>query len=139
MLGLSKLKISEVAKAANVNIETIKYYERRGLLPKPERNDSGYRLFSKSTIEDLLLIKKAQEIGFTLNEIKHILALIKMEDYYPTETMYAFAINKIRDINEEISRLEHFKSLLELATSQPSRSLPRSKKNCPVLNKIRKG
>lgn len=139
MMGLSKLKISEVAKAANVNVETIKYYEKRGLLPKPERNGSGYRLFSETTIEDLLLIKKAQEIGFTLKEIKHILALIKMDDYYPTDKMYAFAINKIKDINETITRLEHFKSLLELATSQPSQSLPRSKSDCPVLNKIRKG
>jgi len=82
---------------------------------------------------------KAQDIGFTLNEIKHLLALIKEDDYYPTDAMYAFAIDKIADINEKISKLEHFKSLLELAVSRPPQSFPRSKKDCPVLNTIRKG
>ncbi|MFD1735028.1 MerR family transcriptional regulator [Bacillus salitolerans] len=91
---MKNLKISQVAKAANVNVETIKYYEKRGLLPTPERDHSGYRLFSESAVEDLLLIKKAQEIGFTLNEIEHILALLKQE-HFPTDEMYTFAVDKI--------------------------------------------
>ncbi|MCH1626736.1 MerR family transcriptional regulator [Ferdinandcohnia quinoae] len=114
---MKKLTISQVAKSANVNVETIKYYEKRGLLPKPERNGSGYRQFSKSAIGDVLLIKKAQEIGFTLNEIKQILELIKQDHYFPTDEMNAFAIAKINEINEKIARLESFKSLLEQATS----------------------
>ncbi|MBS3678782.1 MerR family transcriptional regulator [Ornithinibacillus massiliensis] len=136
---MDKLKISQVAKAANVNVETVKYYVKRGLLSKPERNRAGYRLFSKSVIDDILLIKKAQEIGFTLNEIKHLLALIKQDDYFPTDAMYTFAMDKIKDINDTISRLEQFRSLLELAASQASQPFPRSKRDCPVLNKIRKG
>lgn len=136
---MEKFTISQVAKSANVNVETIKYYEKRGLLSKPERNDSGYRLFSKSTIDDLLLIKKAQEIGFTLNEIRHILELTKQENFFPTDDMYAFAVSKINELSDKITRLENFKSLLEQATSNPVHSLPRHKEDCPVLNKIRKG
>jgi MerR family mercuric resistance operon transcriptional regulator len=137
--AMKKLTISQVAKSANVNVETIKYYEKRGLLPKPERNGSGYRQFSKSAVEDLLLIKKAQEIGFTLKEIKHILELIKQEHYFPTDEMYAFAFAKINEINEKIARLENFKSLLEQATSRTVHSFPYHKQDCPVLKKIRKG
>lgn len=137
--AMKKLTISQVAKCANVNIETIKYYEKRGLLPKPERNGSGYRQFSKSAIEDLLLIKKAQEIGFTLNEIKQILEIIKQEHYFPTDDMYTFAFSKINEINERIAQLESFKSLLEEATSRSVHSFPQRKQDCPVLTKIRKG
>lgn len=139
MVELKYLKISQVAKAANVNIETIKYYEKRGLLSKPERNRSGYRLFLESAVDDILLIKRAQEIGFTLNEIKHILAIIKQDDYFPADKMYAFSIEKINEINEKISRLEYFKSLLELGTSRPNQSSLRDKHDCPVLKKLKKG
>jgi len=137
---MSKLTISQVAKAANVNVETIRYYEKRGLLCKLERNDSGYRQFSQSTIEDVLLIKRAQEIGFTLNEIKHLLALIRQEEFYPTEAMHGFAIEKINEINETIARLEHFRALLQLAiATSRSQTHPKSKQDCPVLNKIKRG
>lgn len=135
---MEKLTISQVAKLANVNVETIKYYEKRGLIPKPERNGSGYRKFSGSAVEDLLLIKRAQEIGFTLNEIKQIIELIKQDHYFPTDEMNAFAIAKINEINEKIARLESFKSLLEQATSRPADSFPQRKQDCPVLIKIRK-
>ncbi|MFT4415370.1 MerR family transcriptional regulator [Fredinandcohnia humi] len=131
---MKRLTISQVAKSANVNVETIKYYEKRGLLPKPERNGSGYRQFTKSAIEDILLIKKAQDIGFTLNEIKHLLEIIKQEDYFPTDEMHAFALATIKEINEKIAQLENFKLLLE----QASDSIPYSKQDCPVLQKIRK-
>ncbi|MFC4402395.1 MerR family transcriptional regulator [Gracilibacillus xinjiangensis] len=134
---MKNLKISQVAKAANVSVETIKYYEKRGLLSKPERNRSGYRMFSESAVDDILLIKRAQEIGFTLKEIEHILALIKQDDYFPTDKMYEFSMEKINEINEEISRLEYFKSLLELAVSRPSQSFPRDKQDCPVLKKLK--
>ncbi|CAM4290287.1 MerR family transcriptional regulator [Paenibacillus tarimensis] len=136
---MMSLTISQVARAANVNIETVKYYEKRGLLPPPERSRSGYRMFSKAAVEDINLIKKAQEIGFTLNEIKHILALVKQNHYFPVDEMQAFASAKINEINEQISRLESFKALLQQAVSQPALSSQRRKQDCPLLNKIRKG
>ena len=136
---MEKFTIGQVARSVNVNIETIKYYEKRGLLSTPERNDSGYRMFSKSEVEDLVLIKKAQAIGFTLKEIKSILEVIKQEPYFPTDEMYEFAVNKITEIDEKIARLESFKSLLGQVIEKPVHSFSQSKQDCPVLKEIRKG
>lgn len=135
---MKRLTIGQVAEAANVNLETVKYYEKRELLPKPARSESGYRLYSKSTVEDIRLIKSAQDIGFTLNEIKQLLPLIKQESYFPAEEMQAHAVAKIAEINEKITRLVSFKSLLEQAVECPVHSDPFPKPNCPVLKRIRK-
>lgn len=135
---MNRLTIGQVAKAANVNLETVKYYEKRELLSKPARSESGYRLYSKSVVEDIRLIKKAQEIGFTLNEIKLFLPLIKQESYFPEEEMQAFAVAKIAEINDKITRLASFKSLLEQAVERSAYSGAISKPDCPVLNQLRK-
>ncbi|UOE94076.1 MerR family transcriptional regulator [Alkalihalobacillus sp. LMS39] len=136
---MKPLKISEVAKAASVNIETIKYYEKRGILAKPERSHSGYRLFSETAVNDLLLIKKSKELGFTLREIEQLLAIIKKDDFFPKESMHSFALKKINEINEKIAKLEQFKSLLETALSQPEDvSTLDQKQNCPIIKKLKK-
>ncbi|MEX2603214.1 MAG: MerR family transcriptional regulator, partial [Gracilimonas sp.] len=66
-------KIGEVAKRANVNKETVRYYEKRKLIPKPDRRRSGYRIFTQRHIDQIRFIKRAQELGFTLSEIKELL------------------------------------------------------------------
>ncbi|WP_159881703.1 heavy metal-responsive transcriptional regulator [Paenibacillus puerhi] len=131
------LTISQVARASKVNVETVKYYERRGLLAKPDRNESGYRMFPESAVDDVIFIKKAQSIGFTLNEIRHLLALFNQQDYYPSKEMYTFATAKVNEIEERIAQLESFKSLLEQVTLMPVQSLPLPKQECPVLTKIK--
>ncbi|MDG0794027.1 MerR family transcriptional regulator [Cohnella ginsengisoli] len=93
---MDRFTIGQVAQAANINPETVKYYEKRGLLPKPARSKSGYRLYSNSAVEDIQLIKKAQDIGFMLNDIKRLLALVKQESYFPVEEMQAYAVTKSR-------------------------------------------
>jgi DNA-binding transcriptional MerR regulator len=70
-----KLTIGNVAKESGVNVETIRYYERQGLLPEPPRTESGYRLFSRAAIRQVRFIKRAQQLGFSLKETKEILAL----------------------------------------------------------------
>ena len=69
------MKIGEVATRANVNIQTLRYYERRGLLPKAPRTGSNYRLYSDESIRRVRFVKRAQELGFSLKEIKELLAL----------------------------------------------------------------
>jgi DNA-binding transcriptional MerR regulator len=69
------LTIGELAKHARVNIETIRYYERQELLPKAPRLHSGYRAFPAESVEQILLIKQSQELGFSLKEIKELLIL----------------------------------------------------------------
>jgi Hg(II)-responsive transcriptional regulator len=69
------MMIGQLAERAGVNIETIRYYERRGLLPEPARTDSGYRRYERDAVARLRFIKRAQGLGFTLHEVEELLAL----------------------------------------------------------------
>src|SRR5574341_1089247 len=69
------LSIGQVAAAGEVNVETIRYYERRGLFPASRRTPSGYRQYSEEAVSRLRFIKRAQELGFSLQEIQELLAL----------------------------------------------------------------
>lgn len=69
------MQIGEFARRAGVNVQTVRYYERRGLLPEPERRASGYRQYTPAALERLQFIRRAQELGFTLNEIDELLQL----------------------------------------------------------------
>ncbi|MAL18779.1 MAG: heavy metal-responsive transcriptional regulator [Balneola sp.] len=73
--GVSTFKIGEVARRADVNKETVRYYEKRNLIPKPDRRRSGYRIFTQRHIDQIKFIKREQELGFTLREIKELLEL----------------------------------------------------------------
>jgi MerR family mercuric resistance operon transcriptional regulator len=69
------MHIGELARAAGVNIQTIRFYERQALLPKPPRNSSGYRSYEPKDVERVTFIKRNQELGFTLTEIKELIHL----------------------------------------------------------------
>lgn len=133
------LTIGQVAKAANVNMETVKFYERKELITKPPRSASGYRIYTESVLEEIAFIKQAQEIGFTLQEIKQLRSLLQNDDYFPVEDMYAYANAKVKEIEQEIARLESFKAMLEQVTKLPKEALPLSKGQCPVLKNWVKG
>src|SRR5438552_4846854 len=68
------LSIGQVADAADVNIQTIRYYERRGLFPTPRRTPAGYRQYADEAVARLRFIKHAQELGFSLQEVQELLA-----------------------------------------------------------------
>ncbi|MFQ5798975.1 MAG: MerR family transcriptional regulator, partial [Bacteroidota bacterium] len=72
---MKSLTIGQLAKATHVGVETVRYYERRGLLPKPPRRESGYRQFPVDAIRRIRFIKRAQNLGFSLREISRLLAL----------------------------------------------------------------
>lgn len=69
----SGLRAGQVAEAAGVNVETLRYYERRGIIPEPERSLGGHRLYSEATVTTLGVIKAAQRLGFTLDEVAELL------------------------------------------------------------------
>lgn len=136
---MSKFTTSQLAEKTNVNIATVRYYEKRGLITEPPRTETGYRLFGQEAIDDIKMIKQAQELGFTLEEIKMILAIYKNDDYYPTEEMYQLSKVKIIKIEEQIARLTKLKELLEFPTKCPSSKLPLPKESCPLLRRISEG
>src|SRR4051794_3733044 len=95
------LKIGEVAEQAGVNLETIRYYEREELLPKPPRLRSGYRIFSETTVDRVRFIKRAQELGCSLFEIKQLLSL-RIDHERDSAKMKALAQAKLADIEDKI-------------------------------------
>ncbi len=72
---MSYLTTGELAKHAEVNIDTIRFYERKGLIPSPHRKESGYRQYHEEMVKRILFIKKAKRLGFSLREIAELLSL----------------------------------------------------------------
>ncbi|MUT64853.1 MerR family transcriptional regulator [Paenibacillus sp. NEAU-GSW1] len=136
---MSGFTIGQVAKKAGVHNETIRYYERRGLLPEASRTESGYRIFSAETVNDIGFIKRAQDLGFTLEEIKKLLSIYKRTDYFPIEEMQCFAIDKIHRIEEKIEQLNKFKSILELVVDRSHSDRDPSKNDCLIIQTLSNG
>jgi len=127
---MESLTIGRLARLAGVNLETIRYYEREGLLKKPPRTAAGYRLFPSDSAQRLRFIKRAQEIGFSLNEIRELLAL-RMEPRTKREHIRARAESKIADIENKIRTLEAMKRTLQDMTARCDECGMLS--DCPIL------
>ncbi|MBN9657151.1 MAG: MerR family DNA-binding protein [Acidobacteria bacterium] len=127
------LKIGEVAERGGVNLQTIRYYEREKLLPEPPRLASGYRVYPDQTVRRVRFIKRAQEIGFTLAEIRELLA-IRIDSGRDSAEVRALANAKINDIEEKIQTLHRMKEALGRITERCSGCGPASE--CPILESI---
>ena len=108
MEGLTTAKL---AKEGGVNVETIRYYERHGLLPNAPRTPSGYRKFSADYVTRLRFIRHAQELGFTLREVKELLAL-RVKPGSSCADVRRKAESKISDVDEKIRRLQAIREAL---------------------------
>ena len=108
---MKDLTIGKLAKEAQVNVETIRYYERRGLIPRPPQRKSGYRLYSQDIVSRIHFIKRAQELGFTLKEISELLYLRVAPDTTCADVKKRAEI-KIADIEEKIGALESIREAL---------------------------
>jgi len=124
------ITIGQLAKRTNVNIETIRYYERRRLLPEPKRRESGYREYSTDDVIRLRFIKRAQELGFTLKEISELLAL-RVNSRTTCGKIKKQAEAKIADIEEKIRALNKMKAALAKLAASCKKGRPRTE--CPIL------
>lgn len=113
---MEQLTIGTLAKRGGVNLETVRYYERQGLLAKPPRSASGYRLFPEEGVRRIRFIKRAQELGFSLKEIKELLAL-RVNPKGKSQQVRERAETKIHDIEEKIKTLRSMKKALSQLTS----------------------
>lgn len=132
-LETETLTIGELARQSGVNLETVRYYERRRLLPKPARSASGYRQFPPELVQRIRFIKHAQALGFTLSEIKELLSLRVDPDTTCAEVR-AKAKAKTADIEQKIRSLEGMKKVLERLASRCSGRGPASE--CPILESL---
>ena len=107
-----RLLIGEVARAAGVNLQTVLFYERQGLIPKAGRRPSGYREFDPQTVDLIGFIQHAQELGFTLKEIVELLALRDNEGAECSDVQ-ARATQKLRAIQKKIQQLDAMRTALD--------------------------
>lgn len=132
---MREMRIGELAKGLDLNTQTVRYYERIGLLPEPERTESGYRLYGEEDERRLRFIKNARSSGLTLGEIKEVLAFHERGELpcdYVTETI----AERSREIERKIAELTRFqrelKRLYERA-KEGSRREPSPDCYCHIL------
>jgi MerR family transcriptional regulator, copper efflux regulator len=127
------LKIGKVAEQGGVNLQTIRYYEREGLLPRPPRLASGYRMFPEDTVPCIRFIKRAQELRFTLAEIRELLTL-RVEKGRGSSEVRSLAESRIADIEGKTRRLTAMKSALSELARRCFDHSPASE--CTILRSI---
>jgi Cu(I)-responsive transcriptional regulator len=103
--------ISQTAREAGVNTQTLRYYERRGLLPKPPRRGSGYREYPDDAVRIVRFIKRAQELGFSLDEVEELVRLRGVRRG-ERQRVRAIAERKIGQIDQKISQLQAMRTAL---------------------------
>ena len=123
-----ELTIGRLAKAAGVNVETIRYYQRRGLVDEPSKPLGGHRRYAPSAATRVRFIKRAQQLGFTLEEVT---ALLRLEDGQSCRETRVLAERKLAVIEERIADLDRMRRLLKgLIAECVAGQRPRS---CPII------
>ena len=105
------MRIGTAAEQAGVNIQTLRYYERRGLLPRPPRRTSGYREFPDDAVRIVRFIKRAQDLGFTLDEVEELIKL-RSEKRRDRTRVRAVAETRVRQVDRKIAELQAIKQAL---------------------------
>ena len=125
--------IGAIAKRVGVAIDTIRYYEREGLLPQPARRASGYRSYDVSAIAQLLFIRRAKSLGFTLDEIRDLLAL-SADRQRGVRAVKQRALQRLAAIDTRIAELQRVRDGLEqLVEACPGHGAP---EQCPILRAL---
>jgi MerR family mercuric resistance operon transcriptional regulator len=127
------MKIGQLAKSAGVNIETVRFYERKGLIIQPIKPQEGYRQYPAKTLQRILFIKRAQKLGFTLEEISDLLA---METAKCSEVQ-ELAKLKLADVRARLTDLSRMESvlhnLLKSCETNPNNA------ECPIIDTLIEG
>ncbi len=130
---MEHLKTGELAKRAGVNVETLRFYEREGLIPEPPRRTSGYREYPAESVHLVLFIKRAQEIGFSLREVRELLAL-RVESGATCADVRRKANEKVLEVRQKIADLQAIERALKTLTDSCSGDGPLAE--CPILESL---
>jgi DNA-binding transcriptional MerR regulator len=127
------VRTSEAAALAQVNTQTLRYYERRGLLPEPQRTQSGYRAYTPDAVRLVRFVKRAQQLGFTLDDIEELLHLSEggPDSCDEARTM---SRTRIADLQKRIDELAGMRDAL--ARLIDTCDQPRAQRDCPILRDI---
>lgn len=130
---MKALTIGKVANRAGIGIETVRFYEREGLIADPPRSESGYRHYPEDTVARLRFIRKAKELGFSLKEIRELLSL-RARPKGSCADVRIRANEKIDEIAQKITVLQAMRSALRGLVEECSGTGPRTE--CPILNAL---
>ena len=124
--------IGRTARAAGVNAQTLRYYERRGLIPAPARRGSGYRDYSDDAVQVVRFIKRAQDLGFSLDEIEQLIGLrgVRQRERHRVR---AIAERKIDEIDRKIAHLRSMRQALETLVQSCHRG---TAAECPIIEAL---
>ena len=127
------MKIGELAQKAEVNIDTVRYYERQGLLPEPQRLRSGYRQSQLGDVSRLRFVRRGQAVGSQLPEIRYLLELSRQREK-DMAGMKITAMEKLADVEEKLTELTRIRDGLKmLVDSCPGHG---ALEQCPILNAL---
>src|SRR5262249_27446741 len=130
------MTIGQVAARAGVNVQTLRYYERRGILPEPARTRSGYRAYADDSVATVRFVKAAQELGFSLGDIEQLLGLARGEPG-SCKAVRALAGERIAQLEGKIAVLRAMRRSLVRLVKTCDR-LP-SRRVCPMLQAVQGG
>lgn len=114
---MASLLIGELSRRSGVSSPTIRYYEQIGLLTRPNRSTAGYRRYSDTTVDELRFIRKAQTLGFSLDEIRQILTLSR-SGTAPCDRVLSLAHQHLAALDERVRQLQEFRARLADAVSR---------------------
>jgi DNA-binding transcriptional MerR regulator len=137
------VQIGKVAQLTGLSIDTIRFYQKVGLAKQPTRSEGGFRLFTDSEIADLMFIRKAQELGFSLNEIRQLSVLNQNPDHTCSQVRNLL-ISKLSNVHQKMAQLIHLERELKKALRKCNRDLYSDHRLshrdcCPVLKELGEG
>lgn len=130
------LRIGEVAKLSGVGIETLRFYERSGVLGRPARTQSGYRVYDREVLERLEFIKRAQVLGFSLDEIKQIIAE-KQAGTSPCEAVRDIVRTRLEELDEHMREMRRYRNELAATLAEWDKTGPVKGHICGLIEESR--
>lgn len=130
---MDMLSIGQVARRAGVGVETVRFYEREGLLEKPVRRASGYRQYSPEAVTQIRFIKRSQQLGFSLKEILELLTL-RVDGQNSCEQVKECAAVKLAEVEQKMVELQQMRQALLQVASLCAGEGPSSR--CPMLDAL---
>lgn len=126
------LSIGELSRNTGVNIETIRYYERIDVMPKPARTEGGHRVYDATQLKRLAFIKRSRELGFSLNEIRALLNLVDAGTYTCSE-VHNMTVEHLANVKRKIADLRRMEQVLKQMAAECSRGdVP----DCPIVDAL---
>lgn len=127
------MRSGQVARNAGVNVETLRYYERRGILQSPERRASGYREYTEEAVGIIRFVKRAQELGFSLDEVETLLTLASGGPE-SCDSARALATRKLGELDAKMRSIRAMQDSLRRLVD--TCEMPRAERDCPLLDAL---